>query len=276
MKRNSPDIAGFTLSEMMVVMAMATFIIGAALSASVGLQKSFAAVDNFFSAHMQQIRIIDYLSRDVKRSNVVTTSADKTTVTCTVPTYVIEAGDADAGPSNERAGKRRDPVVTITANGPVVNYGRMVLDGATVNRSKTLTSATAAFTQADVGSTVFGTSIPLGTTIVSRTSSSTVTLSAEAISTATNVPTTIAEKSTVVYALSNQQIQRREDGVVTTIAASTNNLVPETTNVELTNTEYASTTVTFLPTFTMNGGSSAARAGTTVFAKAYLRNKRRG
>jgi hypothetical protein len=52
-------------------------------------------------------------------------------------------------------------------------------------------------------------------------------------------------------------------------------LVPQTTDVELANTEYANTAVTFMPTFTMSG-SPAARTGTSLYSTAYLRNKRRG
>jgi len=63
--------------------------------------------------------------------------------------------------------------------------------------------------------------------------------------------------------------------VVTTIASSTDQLVPQTTDVELTNTEYANASVSFLPIFT-SGGSAAERTGTTLYATAYLRNKRRG
>jgi hypothetical protein len=51
--------------------------------------------------------------------------------------------------------------------------------------------------------------------------------------------------------------------------------VPQTTDVELANTEYTKTSVTFQPMFT-SGGSVAQRSGTTVFSTAYLRNKRRG
>jgi hypothetical protein len=62
---------------------------------------------------------------------------------------------------------------------------------------------------------------------------------------------------------------------VTTIAASTDQLVPQTTDVELTNTEYSNTSVTFKPIFTI-AGNSAEQTGTSVYATAYLRNRRRG
>lgn len=81
--------------------------------------------------------------------------------------------------------------------------------------------------------------------------------------------------STVVYSINGNTIQRTEDGVVTLIASSTDQLVDQTTDTELTNTEYARTAVTFRPIFISNN-TPAERSGTTVFSLAYLRNKRRG
>jgi hypothetical protein len=202
------------MGEMVVVVGITSALFAAAFASSISLQQSLAGVDDFFSTHLQQIRIIDYLSRDVKRSYSVTTSVDKLTVTCTIPNYVIQAGDSDAGVGNANVGKRRTPTITPTANGAVIDYGT-------------------------------------GT-------------------------------SSVIYALNNQTITRTENGVLTTIAASTDSLVPETIDTELANTEYTSSTVTFMPKFHGHGNGNGqgqtdpSRTGTTVFAKAYLRNKRRG
>src|SRR5207249_12236141 len=82
-------------------------------------------------------------------------------------------------------------------------------------------------------------------------------------------------KATVVYSISGNSILRTENGVVTTIASSTDQLVPKSTDVELANTEYANTSVTFMPIFT-SAGAAAERTGTSLYATAYLRNKRRG
>ncbi|WP_189113603.1 IPT/TIG domain-containing protein [Pilimelia terevasa] len=75
---------------------------------------------------------------------------------------------------------------------------RTVADGATTNASTTLTSATAAFTSADVGmslSVASNTQVPAGTTIVSVTNPTTVVLSAAATATATGVSTTIGPRT---------------------------------------------------------------------------------
>src|ERR1044072_5224548 len=94
------NVSGFSVSEMMVAAGIGAMILAATLITSVSLQKSLAAVESYFYTHLQQIRIIDYLSRDVKRSYVVTTSTDRQTVTCIVPNYLVDLGDADAGASN--------------------------------------------------------------------------------------------------------------------------------------------------------------------------------
>jgi prepilin-type N-terminal cleavage/methylation domain-containing protein len=198
---------GFSLIEMMVTIAISSVALGAVLTSSISLQKSFNAIDAYFGTHMQQIRIVDYLSRDVKRGLVVTTSADLQTVTVTVPNYIIQAGDPEAVANPDLVGTPRTPTVAYTASGPQVNYG--------------------------------------------------------------------ATTSTVVYSINAMSILRTEDGNVTTIASSTNQLVPKTTDVELANTECAKTTITFQPIFT-SGDSVAAQSGTTIYSTAYLRNRRRG
>jgi prepilin-type N-terminal cleavage/methylation domain-containing protein len=197
----------FTLIEMMVVLSASTVVLGATLTSSSSLQKSFNAIDKYFATHMQQIRIVDYLSRDVKRGLVVTTSADLQTVTVTIPNYIIQPGDPEAIANPALAGTPRTPSIAFTPSGPQVNYG--------------------------------------------------------------------ATTSTVSYSINGLSILRTENGVVTTIASSTDQLVPVTTDVELTNTEYTKTSISFQPIFT-SSGSPATRSGTTVYSTAYLRNKRRG
>ena len=205
--KTSRRSSAFTFAEMLVAMAASSVVLGATLTSSTSLQKSFNAIDSYFGTHMQQIRIVDYLSRDVKRGLIVTTSVDLQTVTITVPNYIIQPGDPEAIANPATVGTPRTPTIAYTPSGPQVNYGN--------------------------------------------------------------------SNSTVVYSINGQSVLRTENGVVTTIAASTDQLVPQTTDVELTNTEYTKTTITFQPIFTF-GSSVAARSGTTVFSTAYLRNKRRG
>lgn len=208
MKRTfSTRNGGFTLNEMMIALAVSAVVLGVTLTSSASLQKSFNAIDSYFATHMQQIRIVDYLSRDVKRGLAVTTSLDLQTVTITIPNYIIQAGDPEALANPALVGTPRTPTIVNTPSGRQVNYGNTT--------------------------------------------------------------------STIVYSINGLSILRSENGVVTTIASSTDQLVPQTTDVELANTEYTKTSITFQPIFT-SGGSAAQRSGTTVYSTAYLRNKRRG
>jgi len=126
---------GFTVTELLVAVAAGAVVLAAVTVASVALQKSFSAADKFLGTQMQQIRIVDYLSRDVRRSYIVTASSDLKTITCIIPNYLN--GNA-----------RSTPTVRTTKNGTVVSYpkSRTVTDAVTTNASATLTSATAAFT----------------------------------------------------------------------------------------------------------------------------------
>jgi len=197
--------SGFTLAEIMMAMAIAVVIFAAIITASLAMQKTFNAVDNYFATHIQQVRIIDYLNRDVKRALICTVSADQQTVTLTIPKYIIQSGDAEAIINPSLVGAMRSPTLSTTTS--LVNYGTTT--------------------------------------------------------------------STVVYSINGASILRTEDGAVTTIASSTDQLVPSTTDTQLTNTEYSTMAVTFHPIFT-SGNVADERTGTTVFSLAYLRNKRRG
>jgi len=194
----------FTLSEMMIAIAIASLILGVTVTSSIALQRSFNSVDNYMATHMQQIRIVDFLARDVRRGLSVTSSIDKQMVDIKIPKYIIQAGDLDATGSN--IGTPRPPTRAIASGELNINYG-----------------------------------------------------------TTTN---------SVRYEVNGASILRKElkaDGTwaVTTIASSTDNLIPQTLDTELANTEYATTAITFKPL------SVADRSGTVVYSTAYLRNRRR-
>ena len=198
---------GFTLTELMIATGTGGVVLAAIMASSIALQKTLNAIDSYFATQMQQIRIIDYLNRDVKRALAVTTSVDLQSVTITLPSYLIQAGDPEAIANPSLVGTARTPTISNTSSGPQVNYG--------------------------------------------------------------------ASTSTIIYSISGMSILRTENGSVTMVASSTDQLVPQTTDVELANTEYTKTSITFQPIFT-SGGAVASRSGTTVYSTAYLRNKRRG
>src|SRR5438309_689700 len=113
--------SGFTLAEIMMAMAIAVVIFAAIITASIAMQKSFNAVDHFFATHIQQVRIIDYLNRDVKRALICTVSANQQTVTLTIPKYIIQSGDAEAVSNPSVVGTMRSPTLSTTTS--LVNYG---------------------------------------------------------------------------------------------------------------------------------------------------------
>ena len=199
----SPQTEAFTLVEMLIAMGISIAIIAVTLTSSVALQRSLYFVDNYFGTHMQQIRIVDYLARDTRRALYVYTSADKHTVTMSIPRYIVQAGDADATGSN--VGTPRTPTLAIANGDYNINY----------------------------------------------------------------LPTTSSSPSVVVYSISGYTILRAEDNVITTIASSTDSLIPNTVDTDLSNTEYTTTAITFQPL------SVADRNGTIVCSTAYLRNRRR-
>jgi type II secretory pathway component PulJ len=191
----------FTLIEMMVAMATASAILGVTVTSSIALQRSFNSTDNYLATETQQIRIVDFLARDVRRGLSVVSSVDQQTVQIQIPKYIIQAGDPEAILNPSLIGTPRSPSRAIVSRDYNINYG--------------------------------------------------------------------AQSSSVQYKVNGASIERWEDGVKTTIASSTDNLLPQTIDTELANTEYTTTSITFKPI------SVADRSGTIVYATAYLRNRRR-
>jgi len=267
---------GFTLIELMFAVAVGALMMAALVAAAVCLHRSFTAVDNYFASHVQQVRIMDYLSRDVKRSYIVTTSTDLQTVTCIIPNYLIDNG------SNQPT--RATPTLSLVGNKVVANYQASTVNNVTITQGSTnltcpgLALVSSHFSNSNVGQSVVGTGIPPGTTIESVSSSSQATMSKAASTTNSSATVTIGALTNVVYSVVNQAIQRKENGGLTNIAASADNLIPVTSNVELLNTEFTQSTVSFLPQFARGSQAFFAdeRAGTTVFSLTYLRNRRRG
>ena len=134
--------SGFTLAEILTAMAIAVVIFAAIITASLAMQKSFNAVDHYFATHIQQVRIIDYLNRDVKRALICTTSANQQTVTLTIPKYIIQSGDAEAVSNPSLVGAMRNPTISTTTSGVQVNYGTTTstvvysINGASILRTE--------------------------------------------------------------------------------------------------------------------------------------------
>ena len=272
---------GFTLIEMLLALSVGSLMLAAIVVASVCLQKSFVAVDDFFTSHLQQVRIIDFLSRDVKRAYIVISSTNPQTVTCILPNYLTDNG------SNQPT--RAKPTLSLVGNKIVANYQATTVNNVTLTQNSAnvtcpgLSLISSHFSSTNVGQSIIGTGIPAGTTVQSVSgcvvgNCSQATMSNAASVSTTSATVTIGSLTNVVYSVVNQTIRRRENGAITNIAATADNLIPTSSNIELLNTEFNQSTVTFLPMFGKGnpGFYNDERAGTMVFSLSYLRNRRRG
>ena len=110
--------AGFTLVEVMVSACVAGVILGGLVLGTVALQTVVSAADEYTRASADQLRVLDYVARDVRRATTVTTSADGKTLTVTLPDYV----DMTVNTSGNPPGLQRIPLITPGSQTPV-QYG---------------------------------------------------------------------------------------------------------------------------------------------------------
>src|SRR6267378_6442803 len=152
--RISAKTHAFTLIEMMVAMATASAILGVTVTSSIALQRSFNSTDNYLATHTQQIRIVDFLARDVRRGLSVVSSVDQQTVQIQIPKYIIQAGDPEAILDPSLIGTPRSPSRAIVSRDYNINYGATApsfveykVNGASIerweDRSGTIVYATA-------------------------------------------------------------------------------------------------------------------------------------
>jgi hypothetical protein len=156
----------FTLTEMIVSIACATFILAAVVAASVSLQRSYAAAETYSNTEGDQLRVLDYIAMDCRRA----TSANVASVnnlpvlTLTVPVFY--------DPCNGNV-----PVTPVMVNGVVTYKGGSNTDCANI----TITSVTVKYTQSGTNVTrevisqnTNGTTSDITTAIAQNVSSFTV------------------------------------------------------------------------------------------------------
>ena len=138
----SAQTRAFTISEMMIAIAIASLILGVTVTSSIALQRSFNSVDDYMATHMQQIRIVDFLARDVRRGLSVTSSIDKQMVDIKIPKYIIQAGDPEGILNPSKIGTPRLPTRAIASGELNINYGtttnsvRYEVSGASILRKE--------------------------------------------------------------------------------------------------------------------------------------------
>jgi type II secretory pathway pseudopilin PulG len=134
--------SAFTLVELTVGAAVASIVFAALAIGAVSLQKTFVAVDTYGGAQGDQMRALDYMTRDIRRAQTVTVVSSPPSVTLTAQTYF-----------NPATGTLNTPTVA----GGVVSYGG----------SSTITYALSgkSLTRTEGGSTLV-----VGTNVTSRRS----------------------------------------------------------------------------------------------------------
>lgn len=95
-------ILGMTLVETSVALGIGTAIMAAFITASVALQRSFVAIEDYAKGQNDQMRVSDYLALDMRRAFTINVTGDSThppvTVTLTIPNFYVSPDT----PSNPR------------------------------------------------------------------------------------------------------------------------------------------------------------------------------
>ena len=74
--------AGWTLAELMVAMAIASIMMAGLITGSITIQRSFMASRHHIDAQAQQMRLMDYMTLDLRRA--LTVDAGNGVLTLTV------------------------------------------------------------------------------------------------------------------------------------------------------------------------------------------------
>lgn len=68
-------LAAFTLAEVMIAGALGSIVLGGLMTASLAIQRSLSANDQLSRAQSDLLRVADYMSRDIRNSTSVNTTA---------------------------------------------------------------------------------------------------------------------------------------------------------------------------------------------------------
>jgi len=107
---------GATLVEVIVASAISIALATMLTVGLVTVQRTFAASEHHARSQTAQLRILDYIARDLRRALTVAERAGGTGLDLTIPDYYVSATTTDRTP--------RDP--TIKSNGDVI-YGNRVI-----------------------------------------------------------------------------------------------------------------------------------------------------
>ena len=84
-------IAGLTLLELLFATSITGVMVGGLLVGAVLIQRSFAASRHYLDAQAAQVRLIDYMSLDLRRALTVSTSENQ--LSLTIPDFYSSDGE---------------------------------------------------------------------------------------------------------------------------------------------------------------------------------------
>jgi Tfp pilus assembly protein PilW len=80
--------AGFTLTELLVASGLSTLLLAGLLVGALSLQRGYAAAQHQILCQEDEMRVIDYITRDLRRATGVTISNQNRLLTVTLPDQV--------------------------------------------------------------------------------------------------------------------------------------------------------------------------------------------
>jgi hypothetical protein len=85
--RRRRALAAFTLAETMVAAAVGSVVMAGLAVGSIGLQRGFAAAEYQVACQEDQLRVFDFIARDLRRAATATISDQNRKLTLTLPGY---------------------------------------------------------------------------------------------------------------------------------------------------------------------------------------------
>jgi hypothetical protein len=148
---------GFTLTEVIISAAVMSAMLAVMAIAGTSLQRSFWAGTNYTTAHADQMRVLDYITRDLRNARTVTVTNGGTRLALTLPEdydafgnprdpYIVDGKVVYGDPTvsitvayyeeNNRFIRELNGVKIVIADetGPLdVDFSPVILDGVTVS-----------------------------------------------------------------------------------------------------------------------------------------------
>jgi len=85
-------VSGFTLAEMIVALGVSSAMFLSLIMAFMSLQSSFSGINSFSQQLADQQRVIDYITRDIRRATSATLPSGSQTLALTVPDQYVSSG----------------------------------------------------------------------------------------------------------------------------------------------------------------------------------------